>query len=57
MLVRPIRLHTLEKDPERRVTWLELFFDLVFVAAVSQAERRSARTTRSTACSVSRCSC
>lgn len=36
-LVRPPRLRT-EHGPEagRRVTWLELFFDLVFVAAVAQ---------------------
>jgi low temperature requirement protein LtrA len=31
-----IRLHTLTAAVDRKVTWLELFFDLVFVAAVSQ---------------------
>ena len=35
-LARPLRLRTLEPEVDRRVTWLELFFDLVFVAAVSQ---------------------
>ena len=30
------RLHTRAHEPERKVTWLELFFDLVFVAAVAQ---------------------
>jgi low temperature requirement protein LtrA len=33
-LFMPLRLRTAERG--RRVTWLELFFDLVFVAAVSQ---------------------
>jgi low temperature requirement protein LtrA len=31
-----IRLHSLANTADRKVTWLELFFDLVFVAAVSQ---------------------
>ncbi|MGH8637291.1 MAG: low temperature requirement protein A [Burkholderiales bacterium] len=35
-LVTPIRLRSLEGDSGRKVTWLELFFDLIFVAAVSQ---------------------
>jgi low temperature requirement protein LtrA len=35
-LVRPLRLRTLDPQEEHRVTWLELFFDLVFVAAVAQ---------------------
>jgi low temperature requirement protein LtrA len=36
-LVRPIALRSLgETDAKRKVTWLELFFDLAFVAAVSQ---------------------
>lgn len=36
--LEPPRLRTLarEEEDERRATWLELFFDLVFVAAVSQ---------------------
>jgi low temperature requirement protein LtrA len=36
--LHPPRLRTLETDEEddRRATWLELFFDLVFVAAVGQ---------------------
>ena len=35
----PPRLRTMQADDEedRRATWLELFFDLVFVAAVAQA--------------------
>jgi low temperature requirement protein LtrA len=37
--LEPPRLRTLRADDEedRRATWLELFFDLVFVAAVAQA--------------------
>lgn len=36
-LVRPPRLRNLQgAEPGRKVTWLELFFDLVFVAAVAQ---------------------
>lgn len=36
-LARPIRLRSeAGAEPGRKVTWLELFFDLVFVAAVSQ---------------------
>jgi low temperature requirement protein LtrA len=37
-LLEPPRLRTLARDEEddRRATWLELFFDLVFVAAVGQ---------------------
>ncbi len=37
-LLEPPRLRTRDRDIEqvRRATWLELFFDLVFVAAVSQ---------------------
>jgi low temperature requirement protein LtrA len=34
-LVRPIRLWPATAT-DRRVTWLELFFDLIFVAAVAQ---------------------
>ena len=34
---RPLRLRSREgHEPGRKVTWLELFFDLVFVAAVAQ---------------------
>jgi low temperature requirement protein LtrA len=37
ILWQPPRLRTLEtEDTERRATWLELFFDLVFVAAIAE---------------------
>jgi len=32
----PPRLRTLDADEERRATWLELFLDLVFVAAIAE---------------------
>ena len=32
----PPRLRTLDDEDERHATWLELFFDLVFVVAVAQ---------------------
>jgi low temperature requirement protein LtrA len=32
----PLRLRALATDAARKVTWLELFFDLIFVAAVAQ---------------------
>jgi low temperature requirement protein LtrA len=32
----PVRLRSLASGHARKVTWLELFFDLIFVAAVSQ---------------------
>lgn len=35
VLTRPLRLRSLASE-QRKVTWLELFFDLIFVAAVSQ---------------------
>jgi low temperature requirement protein LtrA len=36
-VITPVRLRTEDgMEPGRRVTWLELFFDLVFVAAVAQ---------------------
>ena len=36
-LVRPLRLRCADgAEPGRKVTWLELFFDLAFVAAVAQ---------------------
>ncbi len=35
-LLAPLRLRSLGIDAGRRVTWLELFFDLIFVAAVGQ---------------------
>ena len=35
-LIRPPRLWPAESASSRRVTWLELFFDLIFVAAVAQ---------------------
>jgi low temperature requirement protein LtrA len=34
--VAPLRLRTLAGEAARKVTWLELFFDLIFVAAVAQ---------------------
>src|SRR4029453_8400054 len=34
--LEPPRLRTLEADEDRRATWLELFLDLVFVAAIAQ---------------------
>ena len=35
--VDPVRLRSLAgREPGRKVTWLELFFDLIFVAAVAQ---------------------
>lgn len=36
MVVRPLRLRYTAEEPGRKVTWLELFFDLAFVAAVAQ---------------------
>ena len=33
---RPPRLRTAEEREARHATWLELFFDLVFVVAVAQ---------------------
>ena len=35
-LASPLRLRSLGGESARKVTWLELFFDLVFVAAVAQ---------------------
>jgi low temperature requirement protein LtrA len=35
-LVRPLRLRDSAAEPGRKVTWLELFFDLAFVAAVAK---------------------
>ena len=35
-LVVPLRLRGLGAESSRKVTWLELFFDLIFVAAVAQ---------------------
>jgi low temperature requirement protein LtrA len=34
--ITPIRLRSLTGEGTRKVTWLELFFDLIFVAAVAQ---------------------
>jgi low temperature requirement protein LtrA len=34
--LEPPRLRTLETDEDRRATWLELFLDLVFVAAIAE---------------------
>jgi low temperature requirement protein LtrA len=35
-LLRPPRLRTLEDEGERHASWLELFFDVVFVVAIAQ---------------------
>jgi low temperature requirement protein LtrA len=35
-LVQPPRLWVSNPHSERRVTWMELFFDLIFVAAVAE---------------------
>ena len=35
-LLRPPRLRTLEEEEQRRASYLELFFDLVFVVAIAQ---------------------
>ena len=35
-LARPLTVRSLNVETTRKVTWLELFFDLIFVAAVSQ---------------------
>jgi low temperature requirement protein LtrA len=37
--LRPPRLRTAGAEEERRATWLELFFDLVFVVAIAQLSR------------------
>jgi low temperature requirement protein LtrA len=37
-LIQPPRLWPAESASSRRVTWLELFFDLIFVAAVAQVD-------------------
>lgn len=34
--IAPIRLRSLAHESARKVTWLELFFDLMFVAAIAQ---------------------
>jgi len=36
ILVRPVRLWSSDPSQPRRASWLELFFDLIFVAAVAQ---------------------
>src|SRR4029450_1907699 len=36
LFLEPPRLRTLEADEERRATWLDLFLDLVFVAAIAE---------------------
>ncbi|MDZ4765345.1 MAG: hypothetical protein SGI73_12400 [Chloroflexota bacterium] len=33
---RPPQLHTGEEGHQRRVTWMELFYDLVYVATLVQ---------------------
>jgi len=37
-LIHPPRLWPADCISSRRVTWLELFFDLIFVAAVAQVD-------------------
>jgi len=37
-LIQPPRLWPAESTSSRRVTWLELFFDLIFVAAIAQVD-------------------
>ena len=39
-LLEPPRLRTLEADEDRRATWLELFFDLVFVVTIAELGTR-----------------
>jgi len=34
--VRPVRLWPADPSQSRRASWLEFFFDLIFVAAVAQ---------------------
>jgi low temperature requirement protein LtrA len=34
--VRPVRLWSADPSQSRRASWLELFFDLIFAAAVAQ---------------------
>jgi low temperature requirement protein LtrA len=36
IVVRPVRLWSADPGQSRRASWLELFFDLIFVAAVAQ---------------------
>jgi low temperature requirement protein LtrA len=36
----PPRLRTLETEQDRRATWLELFFDLVFVVSIAELGNR-----------------
>jgi low temperature requirement protein LtrA len=45
--LRPPRLRTYEEEgeTERRATWLELFFDLVFVVAVAQLATKLSKDT------------
>ena len=45
--IEPPRLRTLEDaEDERRATWLELFFDLVFVVAVALHDDEAVRHDR-----------
>src|SRR5712691_13158643 len=37
--LQPPRLRTLAVEGERRASWLELFFDLVFVVAITELSR------------------
>ena len=43
--LQPPQLRQLEEDAERHATWLELFFDLVFVVAVNQLAVKLAKDT------------
>src|ERR671918_757718 len=39
-LLEPPRLRTLDTEEDRRATWLELFFDLVFVVTIAELGTR-----------------
>jgi low temperature requirement protein LtrA len=58
VLIRPIRLRCGDQaEPGRRATWLELFFDLAFVAAVAQVGTPLEPSTRRPAwCATASCS-
>ena len=43
--IRPPRLRTVEEEGDRTATWLELFYDLVFVAVVAALGTRLASDT------------
>ena len=47
-LLLPPKLRTLEDSDRRRASYLELFFDLVFVVAIAQLAHKLVIDTRST---------